>query len=175
DRHAASGGAAGAGDRARDAGGPWPVHLRRGEDPVVARRGDAPPHSGRPDQAHAPDPVRPPTGRAGPAHGRAVLPAVGPAVLRAIARAVRPAVGPAVRPTVGRALLRPRAPTGRARPLMARLGATGLALTLAALVRQVKAAVSVSASHTELLYSQNANPDCSILHAVTDDSQLPFY
>src|SRR5262249_29341727 len=114
DRHAASGGAAGAGDRARDAGGPRPVHLRRGEDPVVARRGDAPAHSGRPDQAHAPDPVRPPTGRAGPAHGRAVLPAVG--------RAVLPAAGPAVRPTVGPAPLLLRTTPGRACPVMGRRG-----------------------------------------------------
>jgi hypothetical protein len=48
-------------------------------------------------------------------------------------------------------------------------------LTLAAPLRSGHAAVSVSTARTELLYSQNADPDCSKLHAVTDDSQLPFY
>jgi hypothetical protein len=62
-----------------------------------------------------------------------------------------------------------------ASPAGARWGAIGLALTLGALVGRVEAAVSISASRTELLYSQNANPDCSMLHAVTDDAQLPFY
>jgi len=56
-----------------------------------------------------------------------------------------------------------------------RRGAIGLALTLGALVGRVEAAVSVSVSRSELLYSQNANPDCSMLHAVTDDVMLPFY
>jgi hypothetical protein len=58
---------------------------------------------------------------------------------------------------------------------MGGLGAIGLGLTLAALVGRVEAAVSVSASRTEILYSQNADPDCSMLHSVTDDAQLPFY
>jgi hypothetical protein len=52
---------------------------------------------------------------------------------------------------------------------MGRRGAIGFALTLGALVGRVEAAVSVSASRPDLLYSQNANPDCP-LHAVTDDS-----
>ena len=56
-----------------------------------------------------------------------------------------------------------------------RWGAIGLALTLGSLVGRVEAAVSISAARTELLYSQNANPDCSMLHMVTDDAQLPFY
>src|SRR5262249_39637459 len=46
---------------------------------------------------------------------------------------------------------------------------------LGALVDRVEAVVSLSVSRTELLYSQNANPDCSMLHAVTDDALLPFY
>ncbi len=48
-------------------------------------------------------------------------------------------------------------------------------LTLGATVGYGHAAVSASASRNELLYSQNANPDCSMLHAITDDSMLPFY
>jgi len=44
---------------------------------------------------------------------------------------------------------------------MGRRGAIGLVLTLVILVGRVEAAVSVSASRSELLYSQNANPDCS--------------
>src|SRR5262252_3953037 len=62
-----------------------------------------------------------------------------------------------------------------ASPAGARWGAIGLALTLGTLVGRVEAAVSVSASRAELLYSQNANPDCSMLNGVTDDAQLPFY
>jgi hypothetical protein len=53
--------------------------------------------------------------------------------------------------------------------------AIGLALMLNALVGRAEAAVSLSASRTSLLYSQNANPDCSMLHAITDDAKLPFY
>jgi hypothetical protein len=62
-----------------------------------------------------------------------------------------------------------------ASPAGARWGAIGLALTFGALVGRAEAAVSVSASRSSLLYAQNANPDCSMLHAVTNDAKLPFY
>src|SRR5262245_62648141 len=66
------------------------------------------------------------------------------------------------------------------RPLSARAcpavrwSAICLALTLGGVAGRVEAAVSISASRTELLYSLNANPDYSMLQAVTD-AQLPFY
>jgi hypothetical protein len=45
---------------------------------------------------------------------------------------------------------------------------------VAAAAMPAGASVTLTASRNELLYSQDADPDCSKLHAITDDGQLPF-
>src|SRR5262245_31326202 len=67
-----------------------------------------------------------------------------------------------------------RPPSARPSPAVG-WSAICLALTLGVLAGRAEAAVSISPARTELLYSQNANPDCSMLNGVTDDAQLPFY
>lgn len=42
------------------------------------------------------------------------------------------------------------------------------------LASRSEAAVTLGAVRTELLYSQDADPDCSELHAIEDDAALPF-
>src|SRR5205823_5266024 len=51
---------------------------------------------------------------------------------------------------------------------------TGLAQQLG-LATPALGQVSLRAFRTELLYAQSANVDCSMLHKITDASQLPFY
>ena len=59
-------------------------------------------------------------------------------------------------------------------------GTVGLAL-VAVLAQQLGLAtpalaqVSLPASRTQLLYAQSADVDCTALHKITDDGQLPFY
>src|SRR5205823_2278817 len=48
-----------------------------------------------------------------------------------------------------------------------------VAVALANIPGRVSAAVTLAASRGELLYSQNADLDCSKLHAMTD-AELPF-
>ena len=59
-------------------------------------------------------------------------------------------------------------------------GAVGLA-AMVVLAQQLGVAtpalgqVSLRTFRTELLYAQSADVDCTMLHKITDDSQLPFY